>query len=199
MDRDKAIEESGGTDLKLFYNKIQELHQSLSESFKNSFNRSLPFPDELLDRWKRAQNNGFGKGASIYDSSYIFGDVKVGENTWIGPFTILDGSGGLEIGSFCSISAGVQIYTHDTVKWALSSGKYQPKKDSVKIGDSCYIGPNVLIGKGVEIGSYSVIGTQSFVNKNIPPNSIAFGVPAKIVGEVVFEKGDILLKYFSKP
>jgi len=133
-------------------------------------------------------NTGFGEGTSIYHNSYVFGDVRVGKNTWIGPFTILDGSGQLEIGSNCSISSGVQIYSHDTVMWALSEGKAEYEKRPVRIGDCCYIGSQTVITKGVAIGNYIVIGALSLVNKDIPDNSIAMGAPAKIVGEVIIEK-----------
>src|SRR3982750_1585315 len=84
--------------------------------------RSLPLGDLVADRWARARALGFGEGTSVYDSALVLGDVRVGERTWIGPQTVLDGSGGLTIGSTCSISAGVHIYTHDTVRWALSGG-----------------------------------------------------------------------------
>src|SRR3954447_12586769 len=85
--------------------------------------RTLPFADYVVDRWEKARLLGFGEGTSIYDSSLVLGDVKVGSNTWIGPFTVLDGQGGLSIGSYCSISAGVHIYTHHTIRWSLSNGK----------------------------------------------------------------------------
>ena len=91
-------------------------------SVQQQWNRSLPFADYIVDRWGKAQSLGFGEGSSIYDSSLVLGDVKVGKNTWIGPFTVLDGAASLVIGDHCSISAGVQIYTHDTVKWAVSGG-----------------------------------------------------------------------------
>ena len=59
----------------------------------------------------------------MYDNVLVLGDVIVGRNTWIGPGCILDGSGGgLEIGDWCSISAGVQIYTHNTVNRSISLG-----------------------------------------------------------------------------
>src|ERR1700741_4941899 len=90
---------------------------------RSKLNRVLPLNEVLTDRWKKAAYLGFGKGTSIYDSSVVFGNVKVGDNTWVGPFTILDGPGDLTIGSHCSISAGVHIYTHDTVQWAVSGGK----------------------------------------------------------------------------
>ncbi len=103
----------------------------------------------------------------------------MGKDCWIGPFTVLDGSGGkLIIGNGCDISAGVHIYTHDTVDKVIYDGIIS--NDNVSIGNHCYIGPNVVISKGVIIGDYVTIGANSFVNKNIPSNSKAFGLPARI-------------------
>jgi acetyltransferase-like isoleucine patch superfamily enzyme len=153
-------------------------------SVRQQWNRSLPFADYVVDRWQKAADLGFGEGSSIYDSSLVLGDVNVGKHTWIGPFTVLDGSGGLEIGDYCSISAGVQIYTHDTVKWSISGGIIQAERESVKIGSRCYIGPNVVISKGIYIGDGCVIGANSFVNCDIPENHKAWGAPARIIGDV---------------
>ena len=89
-------------------------------SLQQQWNRSLPFAYYTVDRWQKAATLGFGEGASIYDSTLVLGNMKVGKHRWIGPFSVLDGSSALEIGDFCCISAGVQIYTHDTVKWAIS-------------------------------------------------------------------------------
>ncbi|MBW2339817.1 MAG: acyltransferase [Deltaproteobacteria bacterium] len=163
---------------------------------RGKWNRDLPLEELLFDRWERAQKLGFGEDTSIYHNSYVFGDVNVGNNTWIGPFTILDGSGGLEIGSNCSISSGVQIYSHDTVMWALSEGKAEYERRPVRIGNCCYIGSQTVITKGVTIGNHTVIGALSLVSKDIPDNSIAMGAPARIVGEVVRDKkGKVELRY----
>lgn len=151
-------------------------------SVQKQWNRSLPFADYIVDRWQKALDLGFGAGSSIYDSSLVLGDVRVGDNTWIGPFTVLDGSGGLEIGSNCSISAGVQIYTHDTVAWAISGGVAPIQKGPVRIGNCCYIGPNVIVSRGVSIGDGCVIGANSFVNKDVPPGMRAWGTPARAIG-----------------
>ena len=145
------------------------------------WNRSLPFGDYIVDRWEKAKNLGFGEGSSIYDSAIVIGDVKVGKNTWIGPFTVVDGIGGLEIGDTCSISAGVQIYTHDTVEWAISGGAHPKEIAPVRIGNRCYIGPNAIISKGVRIGNGCVIGANSFVNKDIPEGAKAWGSPARVI------------------
>lgn len=185
-------------EIEKLYANLLRLHKKRREDFKEQWNRSVPFADELLDRWERAKFLGFGEGTSIYDTSLVIGDVKVGRNTWIGPFTILDGSGGLEIGDYCSISSGVQIYSHDTVKWALSGGKADYERAPVKIGNCCYIGPLGIITKGINVGGHSLIGAHSLVNKDIPPKSIAFGIPAKVVGKVeINEEGNVKL-YLSK-
>ena len=80
---------------------ILELHTTLRDELKKRWHRAVPFADELFDRWERAAFLGFGKDASVYDSSLVMGDVSVGEGTWIGPFTVLDGRGGLKYGCQC--------------------------------------------------------------------------------------------------
>lgn len=167
------------------------------EQMKNDWNRVLPTNELLFDRWEKAKYVGAGEGSSIYDTSLIIGDVTIGNNTWIGPYTLLDGSGGgLSIGNYCSISAGVQIYTHDTVFWSLSGGVKAKITKPTIIGDNCYIAPMSIISMGVTIGNCCVVATNSFVNKSYSDNCIIAGTPAKKIGEVCFEKGgDILLKY----
>lgn len=151
---------------------------------KGRWQRGLPFADYIVDRWQKARALGFGGGTSIYDSALVIGDVAVGQNTWIGPYTVLDGSGGLVIGDTCSISAGVQIYTHDTVEWAVSGGVAEVGRAPVTIGNRCYIGPNSIISKGVTIGDGCVVGANSFVNRDIPSGMKVWGSPARIVGAV---------------
>ena len=94
--------------------KILKIYYNLRGKKKKEWNRVLPFGDYFVDRWEKAEYLGFGEGTSVYDNVVVLENVKVGKNTWIGPNVILDGSGCLEIGSHCSISAGVQIYSHDS-------------------------------------------------------------------------------------
>jgi acetyltransferase-like isoleucine patch superfamily enzyme len=179
---------------------LRRVHRDRQQELLARWNRSLPFGDAIVDRWERAKALGFGEGTSVYDSAVIIGDVRVGERTWIGPGTVLDGSGGLEIGSTCSISAGVQIYTHDTVRWALSGGRAEPERAPVRIGDHCYIGPMTLVAKGVRIGRHCLVGANSIVNKDLPDYSIAFGSTCRIVGRVrVDERGGVELQYDTPP
>ena len=165
--------------------ELAQLHWERQRELLEKWNRSLPFGDGIVDRWERAKFLGFGDGASIYDSAVVIGDVKVGVKTWIGPSTVLDGSGGgLTIGSYCSISAGVQIYTHDSVRWALSGGIAEYERAPVSIGSSTYIGPMTIVGKGVRIGEHCLVGANSVVNKDLPDFSIAYGTTCRVVGKV---------------
>ena len=163
------------------FSALISLLKEKRKDLKHKYNRVLPQNELLSDRWEKASFLGFGVKTSIYDSSYVFGDVRVGENTWIGPLTIIDGTGGLTIGDNCSISAGVQIYSHDTVQWAVSGGESPYEYEETYIGNNCYIGPNSIITKGVRLGDNCIVGANSFVNKSFDKGAKIVGSPAKII------------------
>jgi acetyltransferase-like isoleucine patch superfamily enzyme/glycosyltransferase involved in cell wall biosynthesis len=178
------------------WSQFLELHHRRRDEIRAKFSRSLPLADELVDRWERARFLGFGEGASVYDSALVIGDVKVGRETWIGPQCVIDGSGGLEIGSHCSIAAGVHIYSHDTIDWALSGGKAPFRRRATRIGDDCYIGPHAVIAAGVRIGNRCLVGALALVKTDLPDGSVAVGCPARIVGTVdVDAEGRVTIRY----
>ncbi len=178
--------------------ELIEIFKDLREMRRRQWNRVLPIGDEISDRWEKARYLGFGEGTSIYDSSLVIGDVKVGKNTWIGPFTILDGSGGLEIGDNCSIAAGVQIYSHESILWALSGGRTEYTQARTEIGNCCYIGPNAVVNKGVKIGNHCLVGAHSLVNKNLKAYAIAVGSPCKVIGRVEVGPGGLIQLLLKK-
>jgi acetyltransferase-like isoleucine patch superfamily enzyme len=183
-------------DLEELLTRAKEVYLSLDARMRERWDRSLPVEELLFDRWERARSLGFGEGTSIYHSSYVYGEVKVGRNTWIGPYTMLDGTGGgLEIGDSCCISAGAQIYTHDTVRRTLSGMTRDPERSPVRIGDCSYIGAASVITRGVTLGDHVVIGAGAVVKSDIPPYSVAVGVPARVRGRVVIDGGEIRMEY----
>lgn len=178
---------------------LRACYEAEDTRLRREHQRSLPLQDSLFDRWERARRLGFAEGASIYNSAAVFGDVRVGANTWIGPNTLLDGSGGrLEIGSFCSVSAAVQIYTHDTVLWALSGGVRPHDVGAVTIGDCVYIGSQSIIAAGVSIGSHCLVAANSFVNRDVPDNTVVGGSPARRLGIVVGRGHDVRVVFDSE-
>jgi len=164
--------------------ELIRLLEELRSKKKQEFDRKVPIGDLLTERSDNAQKLGFGEGTTCYDNVHVTGDVKVGKHTYIGPNVILDGTGGLEIGDYCSISAGVHIYTHNSVLWALNMGKAEYERMPVKIGSGVYIGPGTIVTMGVSIGNQCLIGAQSLVNRSIPERSKAWGTPARVMGTV---------------
>jgi acetyltransferase-like isoleucine patch superfamily enzyme len=168
---------------------LRELHDALRAETYARYQRINPFAEDLFD-WKERGAFWLGedKNVTIYNSATLIGDVSIGENTWVGPNCLLDGSGGLTIGRFCSLASGAQLLTHDTVKWALSGGKAEYEYAPTRIGDCCFIGTYAVITKGVTIGEHSLLGAGCVVTQeNVPAYSVVAGVPAKIIGKVAID------------
>lgn len=98
----------------------------------------------------------------------------------------------VEIGDHVFIHRGTIILTHDWASWCFvySHNEFLPSHGHVKIGNNVWMGENVTILKGVTIGDNVIIGLGSVVTKDIPSNSIAVGVPARVIGsyEDYYEK-----------
>ncbi len=110
------------------------------------------------------------------------GYVEIGESTYIGPYVCMAGPGQIKIGNKCMIASHSGIYANnhnfaDTTRPIVSQGE---SHKGIVIEDDCWIGSGVRILDGVTIGEGSVIGAGSVVTKDIPPYSVAFGVPAKV-------------------
>jgi acetyltransferase-like isoleucine patch superfamily enzyme len=164
----------------------RKFFQILASRKRQQFNRRVSIGDLLTERADNAAAYAFGEGTTMYDNVLVLGNVRVGKNTWIGPNCILDGSGAeLQIGDWCDISAGAQIYTHHTVNRSISLGEKPIDRAPTKIGNGVYVGPNAIIQMGVTIGDKAVIGANSLVNQDVPPGAKAYGCPARIQSEAM--------------
>lgn len=118
--------------------------------------------------------------------SWFIGEPEIGEGTWIGAFTVIDGSGGLHIGVGCDISAGAHIYTHSSVRRCVTGRSYnRVDRAPVHIGDRVFIGANAVVLMGVTIGDEAVVGAGAVVTRDVPPRTIVTGSPARVTGTVV--------------
>jgi acetyltransferase-like isoleucine patch superfamily enzyme len=160
------------------------------------WDRINPFYENLFS-WSEKGEFTTGNDVTIYESTTVVGDVEIGDNSWIGPFCSLDGTGSLSIGEHCSISTATHILSHDTVRWTLTGGVADHEYDPVEIGDQCFVGVNSIILKGTTIGDNCLIAAHSRVSGEFPDNSIIAGNPAEVIGETIVDGEDVEL-IFSK-
>jgi len=129
-----------------------------------------------------------GTVLSFGDSVTGYGDIAVGENTWIGQFNNLRASGEapIRIGRDCLISQYCTLVAANHQMRAGQTIRTQPQatdRRGVTLGDDVWLGAGVTILPGVSIGNGAVIGAGSVVTKNVPANEIWCGVPARTQGE----------------
>ena len=99
-------------------------------------------------------------------------DFHLGFDTDIGAFSYINALHGVEIEDNVQIGSHCSIYSVSTIDNSFGC---------VVLKNNCKIGSHSTILPGVSIGENSIIGAHSLVNKDIPNNVVAFGVPAKVV------------------
>lgn len=97
--------------------------------------------------------------------------LKLGKLTDIGAFTYINAKNGV------IIEEGVQVGSHCSI---YSVSTIDEKDGPIHIKKNAKLGTHSVVMPGVTIGEHSVIGAFSFVTKDIPPYSIAYGIPAKV-------------------
>ena len=102
-------------------------------------------------------------------------NLKLGFKTDIGAFTYINAKKGIIIEDYVQIGSHCSIYTISTI---------DDKEGQIILKKKCKIGSHSTIMPGVIIGLNSIIGAHSYVNKDIPDNVVAFGIPVKIIREL---------------
>lgn len=115
-----------------------------------------------------------------HDGVHLYGNINWGTEPWI-----------ISLGHNVHITDGVKFITHDggTLLYRHIVPDLEVTKP-IRVGNDVYVGNNVLILPGVTIGNNVVIGAGAVVSKDIPDNSVAVGVPAKVIktADEYFEK-----------
>lgn len=121
-----------------------------------------------------------GSGTKLYRGVQVVtgsgGSFVLGSGSHVARNTIISALGGVEIGSGCSISSCVRIYT------ITNRPGGEVLKSAVTIGDGVLIGSGAYIGPGVNIASNATVGSGAVVTKDVEEGAVVVGVPARSIG-----------------
>lgn len=124
-----------------------------------------------LNPVKYAKSIGVSVGKDVTLMSWRFGSEP-----WL-----------VTIGNHVKVTSNVRFITHDGASFVLrEQERYKNVKrfGKIDIKDNCFIGNCVILMPGITIGPNSVVGAGAVVTKDVPPNSIVGGVPARFVMSV---------------
>jgi maltose O-acetyltransferase len=106
--------------------------------------------------------------------------VDIGPNAFLNA-AYLSAKRELRIGRSSNVGLGSRIFDSDQHDF---DGDRPEVTEPVRIGDFVWVAADVTVLRGVTIGDHSVVGTRSLVSRDIPPHTLAFGVPAVARGSV---------------
>lgn len=135
------------------------------------------------------------EGTKIGSGCEIYGGVSFGSEPYL-----------ITLGNNVRITSGCKLITHDGGIWTLRKMKLLEDADifgKINIGNNVHIGSNAIIMPNVTIGDNCIIGCGAIVTKDIPDNSIAVGVPAKVIENIYtyynkHKKDCFMTKHMSK-
>jgi acetyltransferase-like isoleucine patch superfamily enzyme len=146
----------------------------------------------VLEKRCRLWANGKGASITIGAETTIYpyallkcnrGKIVLGKGCSINDYSILYGFGGISIGNDVHIAAHVVVVAseHDYSLLGKDNFSAEMLGKGIIIEDHVWVGANAVILDGVTIGHGSVIGAGAVVSRDIPPDSIAVGVPARVI------------------
>ncbi len=119
-------------------------------------------------------------GVNVSGRLYIYGSITWGSEPWI-----------ISVGDNVHLTHGVKFITHDggTLLFRDRVPDLEITKP-ITVGDNVYVGNDVIFMPGVKVGSNVVIGAGAIVTRDIPDNSVAVGIPARVIktADEYFEK-----------
>lgn len=137
----------------------------------------------VLLRWCGAKVGG---GSKIYSNVKIFGNgqLVIGEDTFIGHevMIVTSSPATITLGARVDIAPNVFIGTGShQIDWNRDRVAGTGTSESIVIEDECWLGVGCKILPGVLVGKHTVIAAAAVVNKSLPPNIIAAGIPARVI------------------
>jgi acetyltransferase-like isoleucine patch superfamily enzyme len=125
--------------------------------------------------------------------------IRIGRDSLIGEYTVIRGQGGVTVGDRVYTSPLVQIVAvnhvfDDPTRPFVEQGIMA---EGIAIEDDVWIGSGAIITDGVRVGQGAVVAAGAVVTEDVPPRTVAAGVPARVIREIdrrqVAERGEVHL------
>ncbi len=115
--------------------------------------------------------------------------VHLGSHVAVGYYSILQGLGGIRLDDFVLLGDHVVLATssHPTTEFHFHNSYQKP----IHLKENVWLGANVMVLPGVTIGENAAIGAGAVVTTDIPPNSVAVGVPARVIETIAFDPNQL--------
>jgi acetyltransferase-like isoleucine patch superfamily enzyme len=117
--------------------------------------------------------------------------IEIGEGCFLNRGTMLAAMERIEVGDHVMFANGCFVgdadHRYDDPDEPITWQGFAPR-GPVRIGSNCWFGVNCVVTGGVTIGDRCVVGANSVVTQDLPPGTIAAGVPAKVIREIEFRK-----------
>lgn len=168
-----------------------EMYSPFDEELQNLRNYSVKMTREFNQQSDTGERNKIlqkllGKcGKNCYITPNFFCDygcnIELEDNVYFNANCVVLDCAKVKIGENTLIGPNVQLYTpiHPLDIKSRNSGFESAKP--ITIGKNCWLGGSVVVLPGVNIADGCVIGAGAVVTKDIPPNSLAVGNPARVI------------------
>lgn len=157
------------------------LRRHLFNVWVNGIISSMLVPDRA--RWILLRASGLNVERSVIDARGFIGSrsVSIGRGSSLNFGVFLDGSAPVRIGRNASIGMNVLVLTgsHELGESGKRAGELN--RAPVTIGEGAWIGANSVILPGVTVGRGAVVGSASVVMKDVAPDTVVMGNPARLV------------------
>lgn len=127
-----------------------------------------------------------GSGVSVKENTLINtnqGEVVIGDDCWLGPYSLIYGNGGVVIGNHVMIASHCVINTvsHHADRIDIPMSKQGIHSAPVIIEDDVWIGIGAVILQGIRLGQGCIVGAGAVVTRDVEPGTVVAGIPARAI------------------
>ena len=161
--------------------ELMRFYSREAQKITMEINTKFHEPEELADLFSKLIGKPVGEGFGLFPPFYTdFGkNITIGRNVFINAGCKFQDQGGIVIEEGALIGHNVVL---ETLNHDLDPAKRQQLHPApIHIGKRVWIGANATVTQGVTIGDNSVVAAGAVVNRDVPPNTIVGGVPAKVI------------------